>query len=113
VEDFAVPGDLSTQEIFSLLRDVTYEAKQTLDLLRPAAAKACPWLSTALVAGSVRRGRGVVYTGIGIVSDVVKVEGEDLATPGYYLRSVDTRKPRDRNNSPIWFNKTKQYRDTP
>ena len=39
--------------------------------------------------------------GTGIASDVVKVKGEDLATPGYYLRSVDTRKPRDRNDSPI------------
>jgi len=38
--------------------------------------------------------------GIGIASDVVKVQGEDPAGPGY-LRSVDTRKPRDRNNSPI------------
>jgi len=38
--------------------------------------------------------------GAGIASDVVKVEGEDPATPGC-LRSVDTRKPRDRNDSPI------------
>ena len=37
----------------------------------------------------------------GIASDVVEVKGEDPATPGYYLRSVDTRKPRDRNDSPI------------
>jgi len=39
--------------------------------------------------------------GTGIASDVVKVKGEDPATPGYYLRSVDTRKPRDCNDSPI------------
>jgi len=39
--------------------------------------------------------------GTGIVSDVVKVEGEDLATPGDYLRSVNTRATRDRNDSPI------------
>ena len=39
--------------------------------------------------------------GTGIASDIVKVKGEDPATPGYYLRSVDTRKPRDRNDSPI------------
>jgi len=38
--------------------------------------------------------------GIGITSDVVKVKGQDPATPGY-LRSIDTRKPRDRNGSPI------------
>ena len=35
--------------------------------------------------------------GTGIASDVVKVEGEDPATPGEHLRSVDTRT----NNSPI------------
>jgi len=39
--------------------------------------------------------------GTEIASDVVKVEVEDPATPGYYLRSVDTRKPWDRNDSPI------------
>ena len=39
--------------------------------------------------------------GTGMASDVVKVEGEYPATPGDYLRSVDTRTPRDRNNSPI------------
>jgi len=53
-----VPGDFSTQEIFSLLRALTYEAEQTLDLPRHGTARACPWLSTASVAGSVRRGRG-------------------------------------------------------
>ena len=39
--------------------------------------------------------------GTGITSDVVKVKGEDLANPDYYLRSVDTRRPRVRNDSPI------------
>jgi len=39
--------------------------------------------------------------GTGMASDVVKVEGEDPATPGDYLRSLDTRTSRDRNNSPI------------
>ena len=38
--------------------------------------------------------------GIGIASDVVKVQGEDPAIPGC-LRSVDTRKPMHRNDSPI------------
>jgi len=38
--------------------------------------------------------------GMGIASDVVKVQGENPATPGC-LRSVDTREPRDRNDSPI------------
>ena len=39
--------------------------------------------------------------GTGIASDIFKVEGEYPATPVYYLRSFDTRKPRDRNDSPI------------
>jgi len=39
--------------------------------------------------------------GTGIASDVFKVEGEYPATPGYYLRSFDTRKPRDCNDFPI------------
>jgi len=32
---------------------------------------------------------------------IVKVEGENPATPGDYPRSVDTRTPWDRNNFPI------------
>jgi len=39
--------------------------------------------------------------GTDIASDIVNVKGEDTATPGYYLRSVDMRKPRDSNDSPI------------
>jgi len=43
--------------------------------------------------------------GTGVASDViasdVKVEGEDPVTRGDYLRSVDTRPPRDRDDSPI------------
>ena len=39
--------------------------------------------------------------GTGIASNVVKMEGEDPATPGDYLKSFDTRTPRDRNNSQI------------
>jgi len=39
--------------------------------------------------------------GTSIASDVGKVKGEDPATPGEYLRSVDTRTPRDRNDSPV------------
>ena len=39
--------------------------------------------------------------GTGIASDVVKVQGEDPATPDYYVRSVETRKPQDRNDFPI------------
>jgi len=48
---------VSTQEILPLLRALTYKAERTLDLPRHGAARACPWLSTALVAGSVRSGR--------------------------------------------------------
>jgi len=36
----------------------------------------------------------------GIASDVVKMKSKDPATPGDYLRSVDTRTPRDRDDSP-------------
>ena len=49
------------------------------------------------------------HEGTSIASDVVKVKGEDPATPGYNLRSVDTRKPRDRDDSPI---SGQQYRAT-
>ena len=38
--------------------------------------------------------------GTGVASDIVKVEGEDPASPGDYPRSVDTRIPQDRNDSP-------------
>ena len=37
--------------------------------------------------------------GTSIASDVAKVEGEDPATTGEHLKSVDTRKPQDRNES--------------
>jgi len=36
-----------------------------------------------------------------IASKVVEVKSDDLVTPEYYLRSVDTTKPRGRNDSPI------------
>jgi len=39
--------------------------------------------------------------GTGITSDVVTVEGGDVTIPDYYLKSVDTTKPRDRNDFPI------------
>jgi len=78
VEDFAVPGDFSTHEIFSLLRALTYEAKRTSDLPRHGAARACP--------GPGRQRRWLLgpfekeEEEIGIASDVVKVKGEDPAT---------------------------------
>jgi len=72
------PWDPSTQEFLPLLSALTYEAKWTLDLPRHWAVRACPWLSMALVAGSVWRGRGKDL----IACYVVKVDGEDLATPG-------------------------------
>ena len=51
--------------------------------------------------------------GTGIVSDAFKVEGEDPATPGEHLRSVDTSTPQDRNGTvtiPQYrVNKTKKH----
>ena len=65
----------------------------------------CTWLSTALVVGSFEEEK----EGISTASDVVKVEGEDLATPGclmgdmtrcafhgYVLLDLPLSKPRDR-----------------
>jgi len=49
--------------------------------------------------GTGREGTG--REGTGRTSDVVKVKGEEPATQGYHLRSVDTRKSPDRNDSPI------------
>ena len=46
--------------------------------------------------------------GAGIASDVVKVEGEDPATPGC-LRSVDTRNPGTVTIPQYRINKTKQH----
>ena len=66
----------------------------------------CPFLAdiachSTLVVNVVVVGPFEEDEGTDITSDVVKVKGEDPATPGYYLRSDDTRKPRDRNDSPI------------
>ena len=44
-----------------------------------------PLVVNVVVAGSVRRGRG----GDGIASDVVKVKGEDPATPGLLPQGTD------------------------
>jgi len=47
-EDFTYPWDPSIQEMLP-----SFRIERTLDLPRHGAARACPWLSTALVAGSV------------------------------------------------------------
>jgi len=39
--------------------------------------------------------------GTGVASDVVKVKGEDPATPGPLKRNGEEEWPRDRNDSPI------------
>jgi len=59
--EFGRPWDPSNQKILPSLRILTNhdnEAEQTLDSPTHGAARACSWLSTALVDGSVRRGRG-------------------------------------------------------
>ena len=65
------------EESFSSLRTLTNEAERTLDLpKRRIRHGTSPWLSTEqLWVRSKRKRRGPVY------SDVVKVEGEDPATP--------------------------------
>jgi len=66
-----------------------------------------PWQKPLVVSGIVVGPFEEEEEGTGIASEVVNVEGEDLATPGC-LRSVDTTKPPDRNDSPILVNQTKQ-----
>jgi len=64
------------------------------------AARAFPWLRTQQLT-PLTSPFEKEEEGTGIASDVVKVEGKDPATTGEHLRSVDTRTPRDRNESPI------------
>jgi len=94
---FHRPWNHSIQEILPSLRTFTNEAERTLDLPRRRSRQGTSlWLSVVVVGPFVEEEEGT-----GITSDVVKVKGEDLATPGYYLRSIDTRKPRDRKDSPV------------
>ena len=103
--------------------DFTDESERTLDSPRHGAARACPWLSTALIAGSVRRGKGEDRQsqrrsqGAGWGSGHPRLSGWGLgekvrrwfwivdASP---LGSI-VRKPRDRKDSPISGNKRKQH----
>jgi len=59
---YATPGhylrSVDTRKPRELLRALTNEAKRSLDLPKHGAARTCPCLSTALVAGSVRRAIG-------------------------------------------------------
>jgi len=101
VEDFKSLGIIVSKKSYQHLKLSPMRPNELWTCPDDGAARAqAPGFNIVLLScGSVRRGRGGDwYT---IVSDVVKVEGEDPATPGYYLRSVDTRKPRDRNDSPI------------
>jgi hypothetical protein len=113
MEDFTYPWDPSIQEILSLFRTLINKAEQTLDLPMHGAARALLLvkLSTVLVVGLFEEEE----EGIGIASD----EGEDPATPGslkgnrarwhfgdpfrgYVLLGPPSRKPRDRNDFPVY-----------
>ena len=101
MEDFTDLGTTLSKESYHHLGLSQMRPTELLTCPDDGAARAqAPGFNIVLLScGSVRRGRGGDwYT---IVSDVVKVEGEDPATPGYYLRSVDTKKPRDHNDAPI------------
>jgi len=62
----------------------TDEGERTLDLPKHGTARVWPWLSMALVAGPVRRGRGADRCN----NDIVKVKGEDPATPGPLIKGM-------------------------
>jgi len=95
VAGFHRPWHYSTQEILPSLETPTNEAERTLDLPRQWSQK--PLVVNGVVVGPFEEEE----EGTDIASDVVKIEGEDPAIPGYYLRSVDTGNPRHRHDSPI------------
>ena len=64
---------------FSSLRTLTNEAERTLDLPQETEP---PWHKPMVVNGTVVGPFEEEEEGTGITSDVVKVEGEDPATPG-------------------------------
>ena len=65
--------------ILPSLRTLTNEDERTLDLPRRRSRQVTsPWLSTGVVVGPFEEEE----EGTGIASDVVKVKGEDPATPG-------------------------------
>jgi len=121
-EDFTYQGH-STHKILPSFRALTNEAEQTLDLPRHGAARAkAPGCQRHSLLGKFEEEE----EGIGVTSDVVKVQGEDLATPGslrgervrWYvsdpsrgcvLLGLPLRKQRDRTRFPnIRLIKTKQ-----
>ena len=64
------------KKIFLLLRALTYEAERTLDLSRHGAARASGCQRRWLLGPFEEEEEGA-----GIASDVVKMKGEDPATP--------------------------------
>jgi len=71
------------------LRTFTNEAEQTLDL--PRRRSRWPGHKPLVVNVVVVVPFEEEEEGSGIASDVVKVEGEEPATPGDYLKSIDMR----------------------
>jgi len=81
---------LGSQKILSSLRTFTNEAERTLDL--PKRQRHKPLVVNVIVVGPFQEEE----VGTGVASDVVKVEGEDLDTPGY-LRGDRVRLGRRRS----------------
>ena len=55
VEDCLFDFGVTSKETLLSFDTLAKDPERALDLPRHGAARACPWLSTALVAGSVRR----------------------------------------------------------
>ena len=74
----------SAQEFLPSLRTLTNKAERTWDLPRRRSRHGTsPWLSTQLLLGPFEEEE----EGTSVASDVVKVEGEDPATPGPLKRN--------------------------
>jgi len=118
---FAMPFDLPFCSAAAAATAAAAAAAEVFFLLRPSAGlKLASFLLGGIAAAGaktgferqknvkIRRANRLIFDrvafeeeeGIGIASDLVKVRVRIRQSLGYYLRSVDTRKPRDRNDSP-------------
>ena len=72
------------QEILPSLRTLTNEAERTLDLPTRRSRQGKPLVVNRVVVGPFEEEE----EGTGVASDVVKVEGEDPATPGPLIQGM-------------------------